>query len=134
MNGGAKPPPGDKGWRVKPTDTWGTTDEETNRRNAELRTLLSDDPESLSAKDRARAEVLAARSQRKRDKKDRIQKDVKRQREEKELKKSGKGKAEATQSSQPEAPAAKERMRSPEAMARRAAKRAKLAAAATTEA
>ena len=86
MNGGAKPRPGDKGWRAKPTDTWGEADTETMQKNADLRRRLEEDPGSLSAEDKARAEVLAARSARKREKKDRMQQTVKRNAEEKRRK------------------------------------------------
>ena len=91
MNGGAKPRPGDKGWRAKPTDTWGEADTETMQKNADLRRRLEEDPGSLSAEDKARAEVLAARSARKREKKDRMQQTVKRNAEEKRRKNEKKG-------------------------------------------
>ena len=60
LNGGAKPRPGDKGWRAKPTDTWGEADTETMQKNADLRRRLEEDPGSLSAEDKARAGALRA--------------------------------------------------------------------------
>ena len=52
--------------RAKKTTAWGAqADDATIRRNAELRAAFKEDPSSLSADDRARAEQLIARDARK---------------------------------------------------------------------
>jgi hypothetical protein len=83
---GLKPAVAVGSWKPRTGDTWGQNDPESLQKNADLRRMFLDDRDSLTPEDKARAELLIERSQRKQEKRKRLKEKIKSSR--KKIKKS----------------------------------------------